>query len=212
MFFEIREPGQYKQNPSITIILIHMKFKLVETDQERYLVQKLYHDCLVSENTIPAQASGIINMYPQLEDLYNSDVIFVKEDDKIVGTISVSRDVHMGAPADKYFPKEMTQIRKNNSNICNVWRICTHPDYRSKNSLIKQLVKQAIQIIIKKDYEEIVIAVNPENDFFYKRVLKFTEIARITQMPNELIPAGVVLMKVPLQNLPEYWKKGVSYF
>lgn len=183
-----------------------MKFKLVETDQERYLVQKLYHDCLVSENAIQVQASGTINMYPQLENLYNSDVVLVKEDNRIVGTVSVSKDAHMSSPADKYFPKEMMQIRESNNRICNVWRICTHPDYRSKNSLIKQLLKKAIQVIIKKGYEEIVIAVNPENDFFYKRVLNFTEIARVDQMPNELISAGVILMKVPLEDLPEYWK------
>ncbi|MDO6747571.1 GNAT family N-acetyltransferase [Gilvimarinus sp. 1_MG-2023] len=145
-----------------------MNFKLVETDKERHLVQKLYHDCLVLESNMQIQESGIINMYPQLEDRYNSDVIFVKEEDKIVGTISISKDIHLGAPADKYFPNEMTQIRKNNNKICNVWRICTHPEYRSRNSLIKKLLKQAIQIIIKKDYEEIVIAVNPDNGFFIR--------------------------------------------
>ena len=185
----------------------NITFKFVTTEGERYEVQRLYHDSLVFDGIIPIQKSGIVNMYPHLDSIENSRVLIVQKDGKIIGTSSITDAKKTQTPADIYFIKEMEHLRSRNNKICAIWRTCTDPNYRRTPSLIKSIFQQILLFIIDNKYEEIVSCINPENETFYHKALKFNTIGRIKIMQDEPISIGTVLMHGIVKDIPKYWQR-----
>lgn len=110
----------------------------------------------------------------QIISLLPTTTTFIaKSGDEVIGTISLIEDSDLGLPMEKVHPAEAVAIRKLFRSVAEVGALAVRPDYRRSGlsiMLYNMLYRWARQW---RRVDDLLIAVHPSAQFFYKNILLF---------------------------------------
>lgn len=163
----------------------------------RSLVYRAYREkkyCLENEEKE-------LNEHPNLDlavVLYASTrVIRVVDDDRLVGTVSMTLDGSEGLPTDRTFPRDTDEIRAEGRaeghNLGAVWRLAVSD--KENRSVVGTLFDAVYDWLVQRCLSTALYVVHPSHEKFYRRIIGATVVAAA---PNEvgLYGAPAVLVRL----------------
>lgn len=174
-------------------------------------VYKLVHDEYVIMKYCDPQPDGMFKHYPHLDNISATSVFIIKDDEKIVGTNSITLDSPAGLPVDEDFPKEVQKIRQecqsNNIILASSWRLVTCTQARRNGFtmfMFINLIEQTIKTAIERNVNTCLFIVNPKHKKFYH---KFLGLETIIIGNCHSVDAPAVFMKTTVKEIVKMWAK-----
>ncbi len=160
-------------------------------------IYRLAHDTFVDSNIIDPNEDGKFITCPHLDTISNTIILIAEQDNKIIGTISVTMDGPSGLHTDKWFKKETDEIRKNVAgNLASSWRIATLLNYRGSRLLVLDLILRSFEVVLENECDVCLFTFLNKHIRVYQRIIK-AEI--IKKMP--VVLAGDVLTDLNLMKM-----------
>jgi len=160
-----------------------------------------------------------LQRYPHLDGIPETRVLLAEDESGLAGTISVTLDGPHGLHVDESFPGVVgygggrcLPAGYRDYELGAVWRLVTRadteksPDARRAGEVLKALIDAALQELVKRQLDVVVITVHPGRVGFYQRRLGFEEVTRIDHDPT-VNGAPAVLMLGRMETMLKKWKR-----
>ncbi len=172
-------------------------------------VYKLTHNQYVAQNYCDSQPDGFLIHYPYLDNIPETSVIIIVDNNTIVGTNSLTIDGPQKLCVDEDFPIETEKVRqrclKDNKKLAAAWRIITKTQVRHNITIILELIKQTIHLAQKQNIDEWLFSLHPKHERIYHKLLGLDTIAKSTCSSVGNMPA--VLMGIDSDRIWQHWKQ-----
>lgn len=179
----------------------------IATQTDMSNVYKLTYQSYLKEGYCKKNDKEELIHYPHLDNIEETTVIVVYEDENIVGTISLTLDGINKLYIDEDFPEETERIRQEcfekNKNLGCLWRLATITDKNNK-AIICLLFNKTIEIMIDKEINICLFIVNPKHASFYNKIFG---IIPVTTNVCKSVSATGVLMIGEVNTIRENWAK-----
>jgi hypothetical protein len=170
-------------------------------------VYKLAHDVYCLSGIANPSADGLMIHHPGQDVVPQTHIFVAEEDNRMIGTISLSIDNQFGLMVDSGFKPIIDQYRSQYRAVGSIWRFAVLPQYQSNLNVMRKLIGITSLCLIWYKVDVSFITLSPDHVSFYKRVMMLDVVAEGTD-PNPLIKpdcASVVLMKLHTEKLPKKW-------
>ncbi len=190
-----------------------MQPQRVETIDDLTAVWRLTHDGFARAGLIKPQSARVLVHYPHLDTrhgkLYPETVVHtLEQDDKLVGTVSVTLDGPAGLHTDGIFADETNAIRRECAprGLClaSSWRIVTEVMSNEVRAILT-LLEAGYQDCLERGIDVVLATFHPRHVSFYRRVWGFTKVAG-PRPENVVGGSPAVLMRADLGSELK-WKK-----
>jgi len=176
------------------------------TSEEMDDVFRLVHDEYVRAGYCTPRHDGLLKHYPHLDYIPETFVFVAVEDNKIIGTNSLTLDGCMKLHVDCDFPEHVEQIRQelliDNHKLAASWRIATHPNARKQMVVILNLIHITFKAMVDNYLHTCLFTFNPKHERFYHKLLGFDTVS-IGHCKATM--ASAVLMKGTVWNTMQKW-------
>jgi len=169
------------------------EIKIANTLEEREAVFRLAYQVYLEKGYIKENTNKWL-LHPF--DTSQETVIFIVQDTNknIAGTVTLVFDSYRKLPADKIYKDELNSLRQSNKKIIEISRLVISPDYRNSREVLVLLFNYlAIYSHHVKNYDNLVIEVNPRHKEYYKSILCFEEIGNQKPCPQVQNAPAVLL-------------------
>jgi hypothetical protein len=142
---------------------------------------RLQHDQYVAQGYMDPHPSGWrLNLHNALP---TTRVFVARDQDRVVGTMTLIEDSRLGLPMDEIYVDELQGLRNQQRVLAEVSGLALHPDYQIAGipillRLIRMLVLYASEIAHLSD---LCIAINPRHAAFYQKAFHFRPIGGLKQ-------------------------------
>lgn len=171
--------------------------KVANTLEERAEVFRLGYQVYLEKGFIKENDN---QWFVQEYDNYPSTLILAVKDKlkKIVGSITLVFKDERSLPAERIYGEEINQLACSGKKILEICRNVISPDYRnSKEILILMFNYLCIYSYHVKNYDSMVIEVNPRHKGYFEKLLKFKEIGGAKLCPSvQYAPATLLVMNL----------------
>jgi len=180
----------------------------IATAKEMKGVFELTHDEYVRQGYCQPRHDRVLQHYIHLDNIPETFVFVAVENNKVIGTNSLTIDGPNKLHVDCDFPNE-TQVIRQQCNagdkiLASSWRIVTCDALRNTMTTFLHLVDITINTIVSNDVDVCLFTFNPKHESFYSKLLGLHTITygscRATQAPS-------VLMQVTTDKLIDKWQK-----
>lgn len=183
-----------------------MEIKLVKTKEELHEVYKLTYQEFLKKGYIDEnEDKEFIHFHGILDNIPQTSVFIALEDNKVVGTNSITMDSENGIHTMVDFPKTTMRERLTGKVLASSWRIVVDHNYKH-TLVIKKLIKATIDLGLSKGTETCLFTFNPKHAFIYQKLLN-AEIVEFTESTIGFHNAPAVLMRLDTKNIPSWWFK-----
>lgn len=170
--------------------------KIANTREEREEVFRLGYQVYLEKGYIK---KNVQEWLVQSYDTNRETIILIVQDQSkaIAGSVTLVFNESMKLPAEKIYSEEIKSIiKKNNRKLVEVSRLIINPDFRNAKEVLVLLFNYlCIYSYQIKNYDNLVIEVNPRHKNYYKEFLSFDEIGAEKSCPNvENAPAILLTM------------------
>lgn len=164
-----------------------VQFKIADTIDEMEQAFKLLHDCYVDAGFMDQNPEGV-RILPQFF-LPSTAIIIAKDQEKVIGTMSLIRDNPLGLPMESIFT--LSELRKGGRRLTEVSSLAIDKSYRTKGgALFHHLIRFVWNYSLERHgCETFVIAVNPSMAQVY------TDIYLFQRLPNLFIKKNYDFVK-----------------
>ncbi len=150
--------------------------KIANTLEERESAFRLGYQCYLDKGYINKNKSEcLVRSY----DFDSETVILIVQDQhkKVVGTVSLVFDGSSYLPAEKAYSNELLTFRNSGSTMVEMSRLACDPNYRNVKQILILLINySAIYIRLVKNYNSLIIEVNPRHKNYYLALLNCEEV------------------------------------
>jgi GNAT superfamily N-acetyltransferase len=142
---------------------------------------RLQHDQYVAQGYMDPHPSGWrLNLYNALP---TTRVFVARDQDRVVGTMTLIEDSRLGLPMDEIYVDELQDLRSQQRILAEASGLALHPDYQIAGipilmRLIRMLVLYAAEI---GHFSDLCIAINPRHAAFYQKAFHFRAIGGLKQ-------------------------------
>lgn len=143
---------------------------------EEYLdiLYRLSHNLFVQKGVLEIQASGKLNLYPQIDSSSKSCILFAFYQEQIVGSLSITEDGEHGLSTDIHFKKESQSLRLKNAKMLSSYRMISTPLGRGTFgfSLVMDLIKCGLHLAIEAyDFDRMLLAFGKRHEKLYQQLV-----------------------------------------
>ena len=131
----------------------------------------------------------------------NRITLSAAEGDETIGTITVALDGPEGLSAEDAFPDVMNDLRSQGVRVCEFTKLAIDPDSGSKRVLAALFHVAYIVAHRLRNYDVLVMEVNPRHVRYYQRMLGARVIGE--QRLNRFVNAPAVLLSIPFDYIRE---------
>jgi N-acyl-L-homoserine lactone synthetase len=158
--------------------------KIANTLEEREAVFRLGYQVYLEKGYIKENYNEwLVQNYDSCEET----IIFIVQDQfkNIAGSVTLLFDKNARLPVEKIYPDEVKELKKTNPKIGELSRLVVSPEYRNSKSILVLLFNYlAIYLHSIKEYDGLVVQVNPRHKTYYKSLLSFDEIGSEKPCPQ----------------------------
>lgn len=183
-----------------------MVIRPITDNQELDKVYGLTHTSWVESGLVLPQPNGRIIHHPHLDASKDTTILVAIEDGIIVGTNSITIDGPSGLHVDHGFKDETDVIRAEGNRLASSWRVATLPEYRSRSSLFKALVKATVRLAIEKDVDTCLFLFPPKHESIYQRLINAKTVCNKIIKYEEGFVVTAVMMRTETADVPESMK------
>jgi len=101
--------------------------RIIQTQEELNAVYRLTHDQYVAEGYAQPQPDGMLRHYKLYDSLPETNIFGAFKEEKLIGTVSLTRGNLTGLPCEQEFPKEVQDIKTTSMvmgrRLGNCWRL-----------------------------------------------------------------------------------------
>lgn len=170
--------------------------KQIQTQEELDAVYRLTHDQYVAEGYSEPQPDGMLRHYKLFDSIPETAIFGVYKDEKLIGSVSLTKANMTGFPCDEDFPEEVAKIRSCSlimgRRLANYWRLVTDPANSNLRTLLL-LINAAVEDCCQHRVHEILFVVNPKHVSVYQKLLGMRIVAekeiKKVQAPGVLLYA-----------------------
>ena len=171
-------------------------------------ISSLVHETLVESNHITKRVDNIINLYPHLNNINQTNVLIAEINNKIIGTNSMTIDSEHGLHTDLFFKQETDYIRKSSDEkLGSSWRIATSKEYRGNIRLFLDLIQNSFFLAKEKGIETCLFVFDKKHEKLYKSLLDAETISEKVCNIEAGIDINMVLMKTDTENSQKHLNK-----
>jgi hypothetical protein len=170
-------------------------------------VYELTHESYVAENYSEHQPNGLLLHYPEFDVIPETTVLIARQNNKIIGTLSLTIPGPFGFTIDRDFKKEIALLQQEGRVVVVMWRLAVKKEYRSSRSIVIGLFTEAARVALNAGANSLLIEVNPKHERVYKRMLNMTTVSRVDGAEG-LQHAPGILLRGDLENFPKEWILG----
>jgi len=167
--------------------------KIANTLEEREAVFRLGYQVYLEKGYIKENYNEwLVQNYDSCEET----IIFIVQDQfkNIAGSVTLLFDKNSKLPVEKIYSEEIKELKKLNPKIAELSRLVISPNYRNSKSILVLLFNYlAIYLHRVKEYDGLVVQVNPRHKIYYKALLSFDEIGREKPCPQVQNAPAVLL-------------------
>lgn len=177
-------------------------FKLAETLEERIQSFRVVHDMYVRRGLIDPTPTGLrFTVYSVLP----TTAIFAGiRDGRVFSTMSLIEDSPLGVPMEKLYREEIGRLRLERRRFAEVSALAVETESRRKGLALMMYNLMFRWAYFHRGVDDLVIAVHPKAEDFYRSVLLFDRIGGLRAYES-LKDAPAVALRLDLQNLvPRY--------
>lgn len=188
---EIKRPLPKKKLPATFTI------KIANTLEEREAVFHLGYQVYLEKNYIKEnQNQWLIQNYDLLPQ---TTILIVQDKNKnIAGSLTLVFDGDGKLPIEKIYSEEFNHLKTNSVKAIEISRLVIANEYRNEKEVLQLLINYLmIYAYHVKNYNSLVIQVNPRHKIYYKALLGFEEIGGEKECPA-VQNAPAVLLHLPL--------------
>jgi hypothetical protein len=168
----------------------------------------LVKNAYMESGIIPKDFKNNADFYPHLNSIPETTIIVAENENKIVGTISITLDGPEGLHTDKFFKKETDMIRNSGNKIVgSSWRIATSNEYRKNIRLFLDLVQETFFTAKEMNIETCLFVFLKKHEEFYKKLLDAEKINETECNFEDGNMINYVLMKTDTHNSQKHLSK-----
>lgn len=150
--------------------------KIANTLEEREAVFRLGYQVYLEKGYIKENYNEwLVQNYDSCEET----IIFIVQDQfkNIAGSVTLLFDKNSKLPVEKIYAEELKELKKVSPKVAELSRLVVSPEYRNSKSILVLLFNYlAIYLHSVKEYDGLVVQVNPRHKTYYKSLLTFDEI------------------------------------
>ncbi|MEX2119563.1 MAG: hypothetical protein WD847_08200 [Pirellulales bacterium] len=190
-----------------------LEVKIATRRSEFARVWKLMYRAYRERGYIPANASGMV--YRLSYGLPTSHTVLALDElYRLVGTMTIVGDNRLGLPMETVFHSRVQRLRDDRRRIAEVSGLAVDPAFaRRSPAIFHALSRFMMQYACWHEYDDLLIAVHPRHEDFYRRWFRFQPFATC---PSYSAVSGnpAVACRLDLQSLLEAWCRQMieSYF
>lgn len=198
---QLDQPLAEKQNQKDFII------KIANTLEEREAVFRLAYQVYLEKGFIKSNYSEwLVQNYDAMSDTVILSVW--DKNTKLVGSLTLIFDANFKLPAEKIYPDEIQKLKLKGEKLLEVSRLVISQEFRNSKEVLLLLYNyMLIYAFHVKQYDAMIIEVNPRHKTYYKTLLKYDEIGNEKECPS-VQNAPAVLLYLPLHR----YQAEVEYF
>ena len=181
-----------------------IKLRSAKNKKDLEEIYRLVHDAYVERGYIEPQDDGRLVLYPHLDNVPETTVIIMWDQDRIVGTNTLTIDGPRGLPSDGDFKKECDAIRAEGRCLAGSWRLCTRTGYRDERHIVLELIARTVRLTLQNDIETCVFTINPRHVDVYRKLLNMTLVSQREDTVKGLQNAPAVFMRCDRETLPQW--------
>lgn len=145
------------------------------------------------------------NLFPGFDVSKNTKTIIVEDNNKVIGTNSITIDGKLGLPSDKYFKKETDIIRnKTDGKVGNSWKIAISEKYRKNISILFDIIQKTVELAVEMDIQTCLYIFPKKHENVYKKFIKAETIAEKKCDIGDKKDVHLVLMKTETKQTIEH--------
>lgn len=185
-----------------------INLRTINSKEDLENVYRIVHDAYVKSGYIKPKENGMHIEYEHLDNIPETKIIVAEIDNKIVGTISWTKDNKFGIHTDVDFPEETDWYRKNSKGkIGSSWRIVTMLENKNFIKIVLSLIEHAaVTYLSESEVEDCLYTFNPKHADVYSKILNMKVIAEKSNVEG-LENAPVVLMHNTSEDIKVFLEK-----
>ncbi len=142
---------------------------------------RLQHDQYVAQGYMDPHPSGWrLSVHHALPF---TRVFVVRDDDRVVATVTVIVDSRLGLPMEEIYADELKGLRGEQRMLAEVSGLAVHPDYQKSGlAILLRLIRMVLLYSIQMaDVSDLCIAINPHHAVFYRKAFGFEPLGGLKQ-------------------------------
>lgn len=162
-----------------------MKYKLADFQAEREAAFRLVYDRYLDAGLIEPNEHGV--RVTPFHLLSTTDVVLAVRRRRVVSTVSLIRDAELGLQMESIYGPEIARLRRSGQRLAEVSCFATQSCLLLPSEMLDvflNLVAFTVQLARHHHVDQLVIAVHPAHEAFYRRLLGFRRIG-----PERCYPA-----------------------
>ena len=173
-----------------------LQFKLAETLEERLQSFRVLHDMYVRRGLIDPTPTGL--RFTVFSVLPTTAIFVGIRDGTVVSTMSLIEDSPLGVPMEKLYREEIGRRRLERRRFAEVSALAVQTEARGKGLALMMYNLMFRWAFFHRSVDELVIAVHPKAEGFYRDVLLFDRFGDLRAYES-LKDAPAVALKLDLQ-------------
>ncbi len=174
-------------------------------------VWRLTHDAYVKQGYCSPQPEGLLKHYLHLDTIPETSVFMAfDENDRLVGTNSLTLDNPAGLHVDDDFKDRADQVRveclRTRKKMGASWRIATDETVHNQISIMLGLISATIDQGMRQCLDVLLFTFNPKHVCFYERMLGLKVIAE-PRFGKAVKSAPAVLMRGDRTDVLNAWER-----
>ena len=147
-------------------------FRIFQSKAPLYIdqIRSLTYESYLEKGFISSNSDKRIDMYDKLDALDQTRILIAEEENKVVGSASITIDGPEGLHTDIHFKKESDIIRAENKKLATCWRFVIDRSYRNQISLSKNIIYSTYEILEKEGIEDLILWFSAKDIPFYIRM------------------------------------------
>lgn len=180
--------------------------KIANTKDERELAFRLGYQVYLEKGYINANANQWLvqnyDFYPQ------TTILIVQDKNKMIaGSLTLVFGEDGKLPVEKIYGEESNILKMNGNKVMETSRLVISQEYRNEKEVLQLLLNyMLIYSYYVKNYDSMLIQVNPRHKLYYKSLLKYDEIGGEKLCPS-VKNAPAVLLHLPIKRFQEEIQK-----
>jgi len=176
----------------------NFSIKIANTLSERKSVFQLGYQVYLAKGFIKSNTTKLLT-YPYDADPESTILMVQDSHQNAIASITLVFNASSILPAEKIYKDEIKYLKNSGKKLLELCRLIIAPEYRNSREIIILLFNYlAIYAYYIKNYDSLVIEVNPNHKNYYKKLIKFDEIGSEKSCPQVQGQPGV-LLHLPLK-------------
>lgn len=152
-------------------------FRIASTFDEREQAYRILHDAYVGRGIAAPHPSGL--RFSPFNVMPGTATMVAVRDGRVIGTVSLVEDTPLGIPMEKTHPEEIAAVRATGRRFAEVGTLAVTPEGRGRLVSLQLYNTMYRWARRHRGIDDLVIAVHPRINKFFKDVLMFEQLGRV---------------------------------